>query len=149
MSPVISNEAALNFFLHEGAVFYLQDRNLSSAEPHYFVILNHNPGAEEVLLLVVSSSQIESVKNRFAHLRLPETLVEIAKQDYAGFTKDSIISCNQVFMKNKQQLMQQINNGGNQGPRIPTAILQKLRQGVLKSPMVEGAVKKRLCPDGV
>jgi len=47
-------------------------------------------------------------------------------------------------MKTKQQLMQQINNGGNQGPRIPTAILQKLRQGVLKSPMVERSAKEML-----
>ena len=143
MSSRVPNEAFLNFCLHEGAVFYLQDRALTSPEPHFFVVLNHNPSTEGILLLVVSSSQIESVKKR--HSSHPsETRVEIAEQEYAGFTKDSIVSCNQVFKKTKQQLIQQINSGGDQKPALPKPILEKLREGVLASPTVERYIRKML-----
>jgi len=98
VSPGVPNETALNFYLHEGAVFYIQDRGLTSQQPHYFVVLNHDPRSEETLLLAVSSSQIENTHKLHA-AKPPETLVEIAESDYADFTKDSIISCNQVFTK--------------------------------------------------
>ena len=50
------NEAHLKLFLRGGSVFYVQDRSLTSAEPHFFIVLNHNPLNEECLLLVVASS---------------------------------------------------------------------------------------------
>ncbi len=145
MSSGVPNETALNFYLHEGAVFYIQDRGLTSQQPHYFVVLNHDPRSEETLLLVVSSSQIENTHKLHA-AKPPETLVEIAESDYADFTKDSIISCNQVFTKTKAQLVQQINNGGDQKQRMPETILEKLREGVLASPTVERWIKKMLTP---
>lgn len=96
--------------------------------------------------MVVSSSQIENTKKLHA-AKPPETLVEIAENEYADFTKDSIISCNQVFTKTKQQLIRQINNGGQQKQRMPEPILEKLREGVLASPTVERWIKKMLRPD--
>jgi len=135
--------AQLNFFLHEGAVFYLQDRALTSAAPHFFVILNHKPTEEDMLLLVVSSSQVVDVKELFSCLPA-DTLVEITRTEYAEFTKDSIISCNQVFKKTKQQLLDQMRSGGIQLNRISAEILAKLRYGVLVSPMVERNIKSLL-----
>ena len=146
VSPTVPNENWLNLFLHPGAVFYLQDRALTSPEPHYFVVLNHCPKTEETLLLVVSSSQIGTTKKLHA-AKPPETLVEIAESEYADFTKDSIISCNQIFTKSKQQLIQQINKGDQQKQRIPEPILGKLRAGVLASPTVERWIKKMLQPE--
>ncbi len=146
MSPGVPNEQWLNLFLHSGAVFYIQDRELTSEQPHYFVILNLCPKTDSTLLLVVSSSQIETTKRLHA-AKPPETLVEIAENDYVDFTKDSIISCNQVFTKTKQQLVQQINNGGAQKQRMPEPILEKLRNGVLASPTVERWIKKMLQPE--
>ncbi len=143
MAPAIPSEAALNFFLHEGAVFYVQDRALTSPEPHYFVVLNISPAKEDLLLLVVSTSQVEAAKRRYAQLPV-ETLVEIAPSDYAGFSKPSLISCNQVFPRTKRQLIEQLNNGGEQKSRMPKDILEKLRQGVLASPTVERYIKKML-----
>ena len=66
MAPGIPSEAALNFYLPEGAVFYVQDRGLTSPEPHYFVVLNLSPAKEDLLLLVVSTSQVEGARRRYA-----------------------------------------------------------------------------------
>ena len=118
MSPGVPNETALDFFLHEGAVFYIRDRALTSREPHFFVILNHDPKTDQALLLVISSSKVEKTKKRNAHLP-DKTLIEIAKNEYVDFTKNSIINCNQVFIKTKPQLIHQINNRGCQKQRMP------------------------------
>lgn len=139
MSPRYS-EKFLNLCLHEGAVFYLVDRTFSSLEPHYFVVLNHNPYSEELLVLVVASSQIENVKKRRSHLP-KETLVEIDKDMYESFTKDSIIDCNSARTKSRSQILEQLNAGGSQVFPMPKEILKKLRQGVLASPVVETSVK--------
>jgi len=114
------NAAHLKLFLRGGAVFYVQDRSLTSAEPHFFIVLNHSPLTEEYLLLVVSSSQLEGVKRRFSHLPA-QTLVEIAPEAYADFTKPSIINCNHVFRRTKAQLIEQLNVGGS--PRNVTSLL--------------------------
>lgn len=143
MAPGIPSKAVLNFYLHEGAVFYIQDRNLTSAEPHYFVVLNLSPAKEDILLLVVSTSQIEAAKRRYEQMP-PDTLVEISPNEYTAFTKPSLISCNQVFTKTKQQLLEQINHGGEQKQRMPKDILEKLRQGVLASPTVERHIKQKI-----
>jgi hypothetical protein len=143
VSPQVWTESSLAFFLHEGAVFYLQDRSFTSAEPHYFVVLNRNPATQDPLILVVSSSQLESVKRRNRDFP-QETLIEIPVGMYADFKKDSIISCNQVFEKSRRQLLEQLNNGGGQKAKLPADILHRLRQGVLASPTVERRIKKLL-----
>lgn len=126
--------------LHAGAVFYLVDRSFSSPEPHYFIVLNHNPSSDALLVVTVASSRIENVKRRRSILP-QETLVEIGKDDYESFTKDSIVDCNSAQTKSKQQVLQQLNNGGTQTFRMPIEILNKLRAGVLASPVVEPIVK--------
>ena len=137
------NEARLTLFLRGGAVFYVQDRSLTSAEPHFFIVLNHSPLTEEYLLLVVSSSQVEGVKRRFSHLP-SQTLVEIAPEAYGDFTKPSIINCNHVFRRTKAQLIEQLNAGGSQKRDLAPELLQRLRTGVIESPMVENEIKAKL-----
>lgn len=133
----------LNLCLHDGAVFYLVDRSFSSAEPHYFIVLNHDPGNDELLVVTVASSQIDNVKRRRSFLPA-ETLVEIAENEYEAFTKDSIIDCNSARTKSKMQVLEQLNSGGSQVARMPADILNKLRAGVLASPVVEPSVKELL-----
>ena len=133
-------ESMLNLCLHEGAVFYLVDRAFTSAEPHYFIVLNHNPSNDELLVVTVASSQIDNVKRRRSFLP-SETLVEVAESEYEAFTKDSIIDCNSARTKSKQQVLEQLNSGGTSAVRMPLDILNKLRTGVLASPVVEPSVK--------
>jgi len=43
----------LRLGLRAGSVFYFQARELSSAQPHFFVVVNVDPLRDELLLLTV------------------------------------------------------------------------------------------------
>ena len=52
--------------LRQGTVYYMAERNLTSAQPHYFIVVNADPLGDEILLLTVASSQVDTVKRRCA-----------------------------------------------------------------------------------
>lgn len=49
--------------LRPGTVYYMDERSLTSTQPHYFIVINSDPLGDELLLLTVASSQIEKVKH--------------------------------------------------------------------------------------
>jgi len=122
----------------------MAERNLTSAQPHYFIVVNADPLGEEVLLLTVASSQIDAVKRRCA--REPgSTVVEINEVDYADFTKDSVIDCNRVFTKSLADLCAQWQRKEIVPKQdIPKPILDRLKQGILDSRLVSEADKRRI-----
>ncbi len=130
--------------LRRGTVYYMAERSLSSTEPHYFIVLNTDPLGDEALLLAMASSQIESVKRRRAK-EPTSTVVEIAGADYADFTKDSVIDCNNVFTKSLLELCEQWRKK-EIVPKldIPEEILAKLIQGALDSRIVSEADKRKI-----
>lgn len=137
------NDRMLNLCLHEGAVFYIQDRELTSPHSHFFVVLNKDPASDNFLVMAVSTSQVE--KRKKAREQLPsETLVEISPSEYRDFTKHSLIDCNQVFERSKHQLIEQLRQRGEQKQSMPNHIVVKLREGVQKSPLISPETKKRL-----
>lgn len=134
--------------LRAGTVYYMADRNLTSLQPHYFVVVNSNPLGDEILLLAVASSQIDSVKRR--RFREPDnTIVEISAADYADFTKDTIIDCNQVFTKSLIDLCEQWRRKEIVPKQdIPKEILARLQQGVLESRLVSETDKAKIGGSG-
>ena len=130
--------------LRQGTVYYMADRSLSSIEPHYFVAVNAFPLRDEVLLLTVASSQIETVKRRRA--KEPEsTVVEIPEAEYADFTKDSVIDCNQVLTKPLAELCAQWSRKEIVAKLdIPEDLLEKLQHAVLSSRLVSETDKRRI-----
>jgi hypothetical protein len=124
----------------------MAERNLTSAQPHYFIVVNADPLGDQVLLLTVASSQIDTVKRRCA--KEPQsTVVEINEADYADFTKDSIIDCNRVFTKSLADLCDQWQRKEIVPKRdVPPEVLEKLKQGVLDSRLVSEADKRRITP---
>ena len=84
----------LRLILREGSVYYFEERHLTSPEPHYFIVVNSDPLTQQVLLLSVVTSQVDSVKLR--RRNCPETLVEIAPDIFAVLTKPSIVDCNDL-----------------------------------------------------
>lgn len=134
--------------LRQGTVYYMAERTLTSVEPHFFIVLNTDPLGDEALLLAIASSQIDSVKRRRAREPV-STVVEVSSADYSGFTKNSVIDCNNVFTKSLLELCdlwrrKQIVHK----PDFPGAILARLIQGVLDSRIVSEADKRRLRGDG-
>ncbi|MBU1692712.1 MAG: hypothetical protein KJ726_01660 [Verrucomicrobia bacterium] len=143
MSPQWT-DAMLRLTLRGGTVYYLQHRDLSSAEPHYFVVLNLDPLGDDVLVLAMASSKVTSVRNRSRNLP-PETLVEISPTEYADFTLQSIVDCNHRFRVTRQELLQKLQ-AGLAWEKIPLSaeILAKLRRGMLASSLIEEDIKDLL-----
>jgi len=84
----------LRVSLREGSVFYFQERKLTSAEPHYHIVVN-DPLSQQVLLLTVVSSKIDKVKYR--RRDCPRTLVEFGPVELPKILKEpSIVDCNDL-----------------------------------------------------
>jgi hypothetical protein len=129
--------------IQPGSVCYFHDSNLTSPDPHYFIIINKNPLTDRILLLVCSSSQLEAVRKRRA-LR-PETVVEISPLEYPDFTRDSNVDCNTVFEKSIRELQRKYDSRQLRVQAVISPdILEKLRDAVLESDMVDGEVQDML-----
>ena len=91
--------------------------------------------------MLVASSQIENVKRRNRNLP-PATLVEIEPSEYNEFSKSSIIDCNRCFKVSKQELIQKLQQqvAQEKAPMSPK-ILEKLRVGIIESPLIEPEIK--------
>ena len=138
----IPADVQLKASVKPGSVYYFPDEDLLSQDPHYFIVINNNPIADEVLLLVCSSSQTEKVKRRTRDF--PGTTVQVSRTEYAGFTVDSIVDCNWVFARRMEDLVQKLSNAKLKVlPEIDITIVKRLRKAVMRSPKVE-APKKRL-----
>lgn len=143
MSPQWT-EGLLRLTLQGGSVYYLQHRSLSSAKPHYFIVMNLNPREDAFLVLTVASSNITGVRQRSRNLP-PETTVEVLPAEYPEFCVPSVIDCNYYFRVTKQELLQKLQAGlAAEKTRIPPHILAKLRTGILQSPLIEDTVKDML-----
>ncbi len=140
----IPPEVKIKGTLKSGSVYYFEDDSLTSAEPHYFIVLNQNPSDDLLLLLVCSSSQITKVKIRNAN-NPPSTLVELSPKDYSDFTRNSIIDCNRVFPRSLNELIKKLAEGKLKiKADLSSPIVAILRQGVLDSTMVEESLKRIL-----
>lgn len=84
----------LRLTLREGSVYYFAERHITSPEPHYFIVVNSDPLAQQVLLLSVVTSKVDDVKLR--RKACPETLVEIAPDIFDVLKKLSIVDCNDL-----------------------------------------------------
>ncbi|MDA0767605.1 MAG: hypothetical protein O3A92_12375 [Verrucomicrobia bacterium] len=136
--------------LRQGTVYYMAERQLTSIEPHYFVVVNREPLRDRVLLLLVVTSQVEKARQRVARKTLPaETLVEIRQTEYGAFSKDSCVDCNKVFTKSLEELCQQWTRKEIRGEiDLPPILLGQLVRGVQASPLVTGDEKSKVLPLG-
>lgn len=130
-----------------GSVYYFEEEELSSNEPHYFVVLNQDPRTEEFLILVCASSQIEKRRQIIQRLGFPqETLVFISPSEYATFSKDTVIDCNRVFEKTSRTIIEKLDQNKLKVCMeiIPDTILKKLIKGVLTSTQISEKIKRML-----
>ena len=141
ISPAVQIKSAIK----PGSVYYFPKASFSSPEPHYFVVLNHNPLTDTFLVLVCASSQIEKVKRRRQRTCPANTLVELSPDEYFAFTKPCIIDCNDVHEYTIDDL---VNMRGKYDlktkPEMASAIIDTLRQAVIASPLVTGKIKAML-----
>lgn len=138
--PAIQIKSAIK----PGSVYYFPEASFSSPEPHYFVVLNHNPLTDTFLVLVCASSQIEKVKRR-RRTCPANTLVELSPVEYAAFTMPCIIDCNDVHEYTIDDL---VNMRGKfdlkTKPEMTAELVTTLRRAVCDSPLVTGKIKAML-----
>lgn len=87
-------DTKLRLSLREGTVYYFTHHTLTSPEPHYFIVVNHDPLMQRVLLLGVVTSKVEKAKLR--RKTCIETLVEMDETSFDVLTKSSIVDCNDL-----------------------------------------------------
>jgi hypothetical protein len=87
-------DSKLRLTLREGSVYYFTERILSSALPHYFIVVNADPLAQQLLLLTVVTSKVEEVRRRRADCL--DTLVELSPEIFDVLTRPSIVDCNSL-----------------------------------------------------
>lgn len=138
----IPAEVQIKSTIKLGSVFYFIEETFTSEDPHYFIVLNKNPITDINLLMVCASSQIEKVKIRRLNLSV-DTLVVIKKDEYADFTKDSIVDCNYVYFYHLDQLINKLKkNMLKLKSYVSEELFEKLRNAVISSPLVENELKK-------
>lgn len=142
----ISPEVALKGSIRPGSVYYFPSERLTSDESHYFVVINLDPFTEQITLLVCGSSRVESVKRRNKD-NPPETLVEVTPEEYSQFSEKTIFDCNSsVFKHTIDDLIQRLSSKRLEIclNDMPIEIVERLRVGVLASPVVEYNTKQQL-----
>ena len=133
----------LRLTLRPGSVYYFQERFFTSPEPHYFIVVNQQPVAREVLVLTVISSKVEKVKR--LRKELPGTTVEIGPGDYAELKQASVVDCNVVFRKALAELVEKIQRKEVTYKKdLPGEILDRIRQAIKASPLIEQETKRLL-----
>ncbi len=133
--------------IQPGSIYYFEEEQLSSPEPHYFIVLNKDPLTEEFLILVCASSQVEKRRQIAIKLGFPkETLVFVSPSECSLFTKDTVIDCNRVFEKTSQSLIEKLEQENLKvcAEVIATEIIAKLIQGVLASSQVSEKIQQLL-----
>jgi len=71
--------------------------------------------------------------------------VDISPCEYASFTKDSVVDCNNIFDRTIAQLAKKRDdNVLKPKPPMPIEIVQKLRTAAVKSDIVEQNIKDML-----
>lgn len=135
-----------------GSVYYFEEESLSSAEPHFFVVLNRNPRTEECIILFCASSQVEKRKDIAKKLGFPtQTLVIVSPGEYRLFKKQTVIDCNRAFEKTAQSLIDKLKDERLKvcTEIMPDEIVKRLVQGVLASSQVTEKVQEMLRNSGV
>jgi len=136
----------LRLTLRQGSVYYMQDRRLTSAEPHFFIVLNHCPLDDQVLLLAVSTSQVQNLKLRRRNVP-PESVVILSPAEYPEFTRPSAVDCSSLFEMTTAELRERISTKQAQVRRdLPPATVQALVRGVLASPLIRTEQKAMVEP---
>lgn len=131
----------LSLTLRQGSVYYMQDRRLTSGEPHFLIVLNRAPLDDRVLLLAVSTSQVAALKLRRRSIP-PECVAELSSADYVEFTKPSAVDCSTLFEMSLAELRERlVAKLAEARQDLPEPALRALIRGVRASPLVVSAHK--------
>ncbi len=135
--------------IEQGSVFNFRlevDGSGRQSKNRYFVVLNHDPKSDAVLILLTSTTQISRKKAFVQNVRISEeTIVVVSPHEYTVFACDSAFNCNDVHEVCMSDLIRKVEEGGSDVyPKMPEKIVERLIKGVRASPRIAPAVKRLL-----
>lgn len=112
----------------------------------YFVVMNHHPRTDSVLVMITSTTQINKRKEFVKRAKISEkTIVIVSPKEYSVFSSESAFNCNDIHEVGMEDLIRKIEeNGCMDYPKISDFILKKLIFGITESPVVTEEIKKLL-----
>jgi hypothetical protein len=130
----------LRLGLRAGSVYYFQSRELSSEQPHFFIVVNRDPITTKLLLLTIVTSKVDKVRIR--NRERPHTVVEISPQEYTEFTMLSAVDCNVVLEKSLAELTGLVRRKEVRYHKdLSPEIFGKIKAAILASPLVADETK--------
>ena len=140
----IPPEILIKATIQAGSVYLFPEEAFFSTKLHYFIVVNHDPRNDPVILLACSSSQIDKTKRRRRNCP-SETIVEIKRSEYPDFTEDSVVDCNRIIKHNIENLVGKLTRKELEvKTEMDITIIKKLRAGLLASPSITGEDKSLL-----
>jgi hypothetical protein len=141
--PDESLPVELRLGLRAGSVYYFQSRELTSAQPHFFVVVNRDPIGTKRVLLTIVSSKVETVRRR--NRERSETFIEISPINYKELKVNSAIDCNVVIEKPLSELAGMVQRKEVRYHRdLPATIFASIKAAILASPVVPAELKQML-----
>ena len=133
----------LRLGLRAGSVYYFQTRELTSGQPHFFVVANRDPIGTKRVLLTIVTSKVEAVRRR--NRERPQTFIEISPTDYDELKVNSAIDCNVVLEKPLSELAGMVQRKEVLYHRgLPANIFASLKAAIVASPVVPDELKQML-----
>ncbi len=124
-----------------GSVYYFNDPDLNSSYRHFCIVVNIDPSKDTVIFLAYSSHRISKVRERRKGFP-DETLVEIAPNQYSGFSKKSIIDCNEILERSIDMIASKFDQGKLEiKPVMDLRLVRILRKGLIASNQIAGRIK--------
>ena len=130
----------LRLGLRPGSVYYFLTRELSSPEPHFFVVVNREPVTTKVLLLTIVTSKLDKV--RFRNRERLHTVVEISPKEYNEFKVLSAVDCNVLLEKPLSELAGLVKRKEVRYHKdLPPKVFAKIKTAILASQLVADELK--------
>jgi hypothetical protein len=129
--------------IKQGSVYYFLQTHFQSPNPHYYVVLNKDPLGSTALIVVNATSKVETGEKYVNSRKLPpETFVKVEVKECPFLKMQSAFNCNSVGIYTPQKLIELVNsNTFEYKGEIGITVLEKLKKGVLASPLVSNEHK--------
>lgn len=139
----LPKDVLLKATLRPGAIFLYNDDAFPD-KAHFFVVINITILYNEPLFLLCATSQVVKKQAFISSRNLPlETLVIVRPSDCNFLKKETVFNCNSVLERPIEMIKEKIdNNEIKKYSEVTSDILEKLRKGVLKSPLIPERIKK-------
>ena len=126
--------------LIQGGAFKVKLPNINK-ERFYFV-LNQNPQDDTIIVLSTSTTAFDLHKScRGGN----DVHINISPEDYKPFPVHCLICCDRPVRYNKTELIEILQSEKfDLLPQLPSAILERIKNGIAKSPAVEPKIKQMI-----